>query len=169
MLIYSAAFDIISTSNELARMMGTHYTGTESEKQALDCYIKLSRATESVTQRINAHLRDHDLTVSQFGALEALYHLGPMQSGVLGDKILRSSGNMTLVIDNLVQRDLVYRQRREDDRRCIDIHLTEKGSNLVETILPGHVEGVVRSLGVLSADEQRTLATLSRKLGLAQS
>ena len=149
-------------------MMGTHYAGTESERRAWDCYIKLSRATESVTQRINAHLRDHDLTVSQFGALEALYHLGPMQSGVLGDKILRSSGNMTLVIDNLVQRDLVYRQRRQDDRRCIDIHLTERGLNLVETILPSHVEGVVRSLGVLTADEQRTLAALSRKLGLAQ-
>jgi MarR family 2-MHQ and catechol resistance regulon transcriptional repressor len=148
--------------------MGTHYAGTEEERRALDCYIKLSRAAESVTQRINAHLRDNDLTVSQFGALEALYHLGPMQSGLLGGKILKSSGNMTLVIDNLVQRGLVNRQRRQDDRRCIDIYLTEKASNLVKTILPGHVDGVVRSLSVLSADEQETLTALSRKLGLAQ-
>jgi MarR family 2-MHQ and catechol resistance regulon transcriptional repressor len=91
-----------------------------------------------------------------------------MQSGLLGGKILKSSGNMTLVIDNLVQRGLVYRQRRQDDRRCIDIYLTEKASNLVKTILPGHVDGVVRSLSVLSADEQETLTALSRKLGLAQ-
>lgn len=148
--------------------MATHYAGTEDERRALDCYIKLSRAAESVTQNINAHLREHDLTVSQFGALEALYHLGPMHSGELAEKILKSSGNMTLVIDNLVQRDLVYRQRREDDRRCVDIHLTEEGAKLIATILPAHVEGVVRSMSVLSASEQETVASLVRKLGLAQ-
>jgi MarR family 2-MHQ and catechol resistance regulon transcriptional repressor len=148
--------------------MGTHYEGTEDEKRALDSYVKLSRAAESVTQSINAHLREHDLTVSQFGALEALYHLGPMHSGELGEKILKSSGNMTLVIDNLVQRGLVYRQRREDDRRCVDIHLTERGVSLISSILPGHVEGIVRSMSVLSANEQETLASLLRQLGLAQ-
>ena len=148
--------------------MSTHYAGTEEERRALDFYIKLSRAAESVSQRINAHLRNYDLTVSQFGALEALYHLGPMQSGELGEKILKSSGNMTLVIDNLVQRELVYRQRREDDRRCVDIHLTEKGTVLITNILPNHVAGVVASLSALSAAEQATAAELLRKLGLAQ-
>lgn len=148
--------------------MGTHYAGTEDERRALDCYIKLLRAAESVTQSINAHLREHDLTVSQFGALEALYHLGPMHSGELGEKILKSSGNMTLVVDNLAQRGLVYRKRREDDRRCVDIHLTEKGKNLIATILPIHIAGVVRAMSVLSASEQETVASLLRQLGLAQ-
>ncbi len=149
--------------------MGTHYDGTEEEKLALDCFIKLFRAAESVSQRINAHLRDHDLTVSQFGALEAIYHLGPMQSGELGQKILKTSGNMTMVIDHLEKRGLVNRQRRKDDRRCIDIHLTEDGRTLIATILPAHVAGVVQSLAALSTAEQQQLAALCRTLGLAQA
>lgn len=149
--------------------MGTHFEGTAEENLALDCYIKLFRAADSVGNQINAHLRDYDLTVSQFGALEAIYHLGPMQSGELGQKILKSSGNMTMVIDHLEKRDLVTRQRREDDRRCIDVHLTQTGHDLIENILPAHVAGVVETLAPLSAEEQQQLAALCRKLGLAQS
>ena len=148
--------------------MGTHFNGTAAENLALDCYIKLSRAADSVSQRINAHLRDFELTISQFGALEAIYHLGPMQSGELGQKILKSSGNMTMVIDHLEKRGLVTRQRRKDDRRCIDIDLTQTGRDLIASILPDHVAGVANTLSPLSAEEQQQLAALCRKLGLAQ-
>lgn len=149
--------------------MGTHFNGTPAENLALDCYIKLFRAADSVSQQINAHLRDYELTTSQFGALEAIYHLGPMQSGELGQKILKTSGNMTMVIDHLEKRGLVTRQRREDDRRCIDVHLTQAGHDLIATILPAHVAGVTQTLSPLSVAEQQQLAALCRKLGLAQS
>jgi len=148
--------------------MSTHYQGTESEELALDTFIKLSRAAEATSQRINDHLRQYDLTISQFGVLEAIYHLGPLQLGQLGGKILKSSGNMTMVVDNLVKRSLVVRQRREDDRRCIEIHLTANGRTLVEAILPAHVSGVEAAFSVLTADEQLALGALCRKLGLAQ-
>ena len=84
--------------------MPTHYQGTPTETQALDAYIKLSRAAESVNQRINEHLHARGLTVSQFGVLEALYHLGPLPVGQLAGKILRSSANLTLVVDNLARQ-----------------------------------------------------------------
>ena len=148
--------------------MGTHYNGTESEKLALDTFIKLSRAAEATSQRINDHLRRYDLTTSQFGVLEALYHLGPLQTGQLGEKILKSSGNMTMVVDNLVRRALVRRQRREEDRRCVEIHLTDVGGELVESILPAHVSGVEATISILTVEEQVQLGTLCRKLGLGQ-
>jgi len=86
----------------------------------------------------------------------------------LGVKILKSSGNMTLVVDNLVNRGLVTRQRREDDRRCVDIHLTEAGTTLVQSIMQPHVAQIVQTLNILSATEQEQLAALCRTLGLAQ-
>ncbi|MFZ0546150.1 MAG: MarR family transcriptional regulator [Candidatus Promineifilaceae bacterium] len=148
--------------------MGTKYKGTKEEIMALDGYVKLSRAAESVGRAINTHLSDYDLTISQFGTLEALYHLGPLPSGELGDKILKSSGNMTFVIDNLIKRNLVYRQRREDDRRCVEIHLTEDGRSLIHKIWPNHLAGVVRAMSALTPAEQTQLATLCRTLGLNQ-
>jgi MarR family 2-MHQ and catechol resistance regulon transcriptional repressor len=89
-----------------------------------------------------------------------------MQTGEVGQKILKSSGNMTLVIDNLVKRGYVVRQRRADDRRCIDIHLTDSGRALITAIWPQHVAGVVNTFAALSAEEQGQLAALCRKVGL---
>ena len=145
--------------------MPTKHNGSDQEKLALDAYIKLSRATETISSMVNAHLQEHRLTISQFGVLESLYHLGPLQTNELGTKILKSSGNMTLVIDNLEKRALVRRERGQKDRRCIEIHLTEAGNNLIDMILPGHIAGVVDAFNVLNPEEQQVLNTLCRKLG----
>ncbi len=148
--------------------MGTHYQGTSEEKTALDVYIKLSRAAESVEARVNCYLKDHGLTWSQFGVLEALFHLGPLHQQDLAAKILKSQGNLTLVIDNLVKRGWVVRQRDTTDRRYITICLTESGHELIKNIFPAHVAQVVKVMSVLSPAEQSQLAALCRKLGLAQ-
>jgi MarR family transcriptional regulator, 2-MHQ and catechol-resistance regulon repressor len=147
--------------------MGTHYQGSSAERQALSVYIKLMRAAESVTSRINSHLRDHGLTVSQFGVMEAIYHLGPMNQSDLARKILKSSGNLTTVIDNLSREDLVERCRPPEDRRMVSVHLTPKGRKLIESIFPQHVQGVVESFSVLTDEEQTTLDTILRKVGKA--
>ncbi len=145
--------------------MATHYNGTATEKLALDVFIKLSRAAETVSHLANSHLQTHRLTISQFGVLESLHHLGPLQTNELGSKILKSSGNMTLVIDNLEKRGLVRRERGTKDRRCIEVHLTEEGESLVTSILPAHVAGIVDTMGVLDQQELQTLNELCRKLG----
>jgi len=146
--------------------MGTHYQGTIREIRALDAYIKLSRAADSISARINAHLAGINLTISQFGVLEALYHLGPLHQHELADKILKSSGNITHVIDNLQKRELVERRRDTHDRRYITVHLTQSGHDLIADFFPTHVQRVVEEFAVLSAEEQQLLAQLSKKLGL---
>jgi MarR family 2-MHQ and catechol resistance regulon transcriptional repressor len=145
--------------------MATHYEGAQTEIEALDVYIKLERAAAAVSERINRHLSDHNLTISQFGVLESIYHLGPMHQNQLGDKILKSGGNMTLVIDNLSKRGLVTRERDANDRRCVNVQLTDDGRNLIAAIFPNHVATVTHEIGVLSAEEQAQLSTLLRKLG----
>ena len=145
--------------------MPTHYKGSEKEKLALEVYIKLARAADSVSARINQHLAEVNLTVSQFGVLEALYHLGPMHQNQLAEKILKSTGNITMVVDNLVKRQLVERRRDPDDRRCITIHLTEAGQMLMQELFPRHVAVVLEEIGVLEREEQEQLAALCRKVG----
>ncbi len=148
--------------------MGTHYQGTPDEIRALDVYIKLARAADAVTQRINSHLKEDGLTVSQFGVLEALYHLGSMCQTELASKILKSTGNLTLVIDNLERDGLVERQRDGADRRFVSVYLTPTGRQLIDRIFGPHVAGVVETMNALAPAEQAELARLCRKLGLAQ-
>lgn len=146
--------------------MPTHYAGQPEEVRALNTYIKLSRAADTVGARINGALQDYGLTVSQFGVMEALHHLGTLQAGVLAGKILRSGANMTTVLDNLERRGFVVRKRKAEDRRCIDVELTDAGRSLVVSILPEHVVRVHTALSMLTPDEQDQLAALCKKVGL---
>jgi MarR family 2-MHQ and catechol resistance regulon transcriptional repressor len=148
--------------------MPTHYRGTAQERAALDAYIKLMRAADSVTARLDPLMRAADLTVGQFGALEALLHRGPLCQRDLGRKLLRSGGNITVVVGNLARRGLVRRHRGPQDRRFVTVTLTDKGRRLIGGIFPRHVRHVVRELGALSPPEQAELGRLCRQLGLAR-
>jgi MarR family transcriptional regulator, 2-MHQ and catechol-resistance regulon repressor len=148
--------------------MSTKYQGNEKEVRALDAYIKLVRATEAVTARTSHNYVAAGLTVSQFGVLEALLHGGSLCQKDLARKILKSTGNITMVIDNLEKRQLVQRERGAEDRRFISVHLTAAGRQLIESIFPQQVAGIVGEMEVLSAAEQEELARLCRKLGLKE-
>lgn len=145
--------------------MGTHYEGTEQERAALDAFIKLMRASQSVGACLDEHLHEWGLTTSQFGVLEAVYHLGPMHQKEIGEKLLKSGGNITVVVNNLEEHGLVDRQRMESDRRYVSIHLTDKGRELISELMPEHVSRIVELFSVLSTEEQRQLGDLLRKLG----
>lgn len=145
--------------------MGTHYQGTPAEVQALDTYVKLVRATNSVTTRVHRHLADEGLSLSQFGVLEALLHLGPLMQRQLSEKLLKSGGNMTMVVDNLEKRGLVRRDRQADDRRCMKVCLTEPGHQLISQIFPAHVAAITEEMSILNELEQSELGRLCRRLG----
>ncbi len=148
--------------------VGTHYDGAPEEELALDAFIKLMRAAQSVEAKVNGHLDQWGLTSTQFGVMEAVYHLGPMHQTQLGDKLLKSGGNITVVVNNLEERGLVRRERMESDRRYVSIHLTDEGRELIEDVMPQHVDTIVERFSALDADDQRTLAQLCRRLGLTQ-
>ena len=148
--------------------MRNRYQGNKTEIRALKTYVKLMRAAESVTARIHRHLSSTGLTISQFAVLEALYQLGPLSQREIGKKILRSSGNITMVIDNLEKNGLVQRKRSETDRRFYIVHLTDKGYHLINKIFPPHAAMIAEDLGVLTAKEQEDLGRLCKKLGLSE-
>lgn len=146
--------------------MGTHYEGSEREQRTLDAFIKLMRASESISNRLNRHLSEVDLTVSQFGVLEALLHLGPLNQKALGEKLLKSGGNITLVIDNLEKSGWVERQQDPQDRRSMLIHLTPEGKDFISSYFPKHLDRIIEEFEVLTDDELEELGRICKKLGL---
>lgn len=146
--------------------MPTKYRGTEDERRALDAYIKLQRAAETVVTRATAHLAAHNLTTSQFGILEALYHLGTLSQRELAQKLLKSTGNISTVLKNLEKRGLIERERNPNDSRYMQVRISEAGRALIASFFPQHVAGIVAEMSVLTPDEQDELARLCRKLGL---
>jgi len=148
--------------------VGTHYDGRPADVRALDAYIKLTSAMSSVDARLAPGLAGVGLTPTQLGILEALLHLGPLGQRTLGAKLLSSGGNITTVVDNLERRGLVRRERRDDDRRHVTVHLTPEGRRLIAKVFPGHVRAIVAAFSALTVAEQETLGRLAKKLGLSQ-
>jgi MarR family 2-MHQ and catechol resistance regulon transcriptional repressor len=145
--------------------MGTHYHGTSREVLALDGFIKLMRATDSISAHLARHTEAAGLTPGQFGVLEALLHLGPMSQRDLGAKLLRSGSNVTMVLGNLERRRLVRRTRRTDDRRAIEVALTADGRRLIADLFPKHARRITRLFGALSSRDQKRLGALCKTLG----
>jgi MarR family 2-MHQ and catechol resistance regulon transcriptional repressor len=128
-------------------------------------YIKLMRVSDTLTSKTSRFLKDSGLTGTQFGVMETLMHLGPLQQRIISEKLLKSDGNITLVIDNLERQQLIRREVNPEDRRCIKVHLTDKGHTLIAGIFPAFAAYVAESMSVLPAEEQRQLGELCRQLG----
>jgi len=144
------------------------HRGSDQERRALDAYVKLSRALATVDARIHRPLAHDGLTASRFGALEALYHLGPLNQRELGRKILKSSGNVTVVVDHLERDGLVVRERDPHDRRHVVVSLTVAGRERIEAAYPAHVRRIVDAFAALEPDQVERLADLAKRLGTGQ-
>ncbi|MEQ9090556.1 MAG: MarR family transcriptional regulator [Balneola sp.] len=148
--------------------MPTHFDGTKEQKNTLNTFIKLMRATESLNQRLCRHLSEANLTISQFGVLEALLHLGPQNQKELGQKLLKSGGNITLVIDNLEKSGFVSRKKDQKDRRALIVELTAQGKSFIEDFFPKHLDKISEEFSVLDDKEKEELARLCKKIGMKE-
>ncbi|HVZ65891.1 MAG TPA: MarR family transcriptional regulator [Lacunisphaera sp.] len=145
--------------------MGTRYRGSLEEINALNAFIKLARAAESVSARVHSVLPEA-LTVTQFGVLEALHHIGPLCQSELAEKLLKSGGNLTLVVDNLEKAGYVLRERDPADRRFVVVKLTEKGQSFIAALFPKVVANVTKEMSVLSSTELSDFGRLCKKIGV---
>ncbi|MBL9214364.1 MAG: MarR family transcriptional regulator [Opitutaceae bacterium] len=145
--------------------MGTRHRGPIEEINALNAFIKLQRAAESVSARVHGALPS-GLTVTQFGVLETLHHVGPLCQSELADKLLKSGGNLTLVVDNLEKAGYVLRERDPADRRFVVVKLTPRGEAFITSLFPKIVTNVTREMSVLSSTELADFGRLCKKIGL---
>lgn len=146
--------------------MPTKFKGTRAETMALNTFIKLMRGADSLNSRLMPVIEQHGLTFSQFGVLEALYHVGPLCHTELAQKILRSGGNLTLVASNLERNGWVRRVPSPEDKRVRRLTLTPKGKSLIERAFRDHVANLVQQMSALTPAEQEELGRLAKKLGI---
>ncbi|PHV69751.1 MarR family transcriptional regulator [Sporanaerobium hydrogeniformans] len=135
-----------------------------SENQlALSTLVVFTRAERVIHKKEFETIKKSGLTPAQFGVLEALYNKGDLRIYELIEKILTTSGNITVVIKNLEKDGLVKRNLDTNDKRSCIISLTEKGKKVIENILPGHIENIRHIFDTLTDEEKITLKTILKK------
>ena len=145
--------------------MPKRFKGTPAQERALSAYVKLERAAGAAFAYARIGLEEEGLTLSQFAVLEALFHVGPQCLGDLARRILTSSGNLTLVINNLKKRGLVKKEQQGKDKRFVLACITPAGEKLIAKIFPEHARRITEIMARLKPDEQMQLGDLCRKLG----
>src|ERR1700738_950594 len=76
------------------------------------------------------------------------------------------SGALTRVIDQLAERGLLERVRRDRDRRKVELQLTPAGRETIESLIPLVVEKLNLALDDFSGDEVHELQRLLVKLNI---
>ena len=155
------------TTPRAAKRAPAPASSDRKQETALKLWVVLARSFDAVSRTVDEDVAQHDLTGTEFGILEVLYHKGPMLLGEVQRKILVTSGGITYLVDRLVAKGLVKREQCAEDRRARYAVLTPAGQALIKRIFPGHAARIEEAMAGLTASEQREAIVLLRKLGLA--
>ena len=131
--------------------------------------IVLARCWRAVSQVAEDSLREAGMCLTDFVALEALLHKGPLTITEVQDKVLLASGSMTAAVDRLEKKGFIRRKPAREDRRAKLLELTPKGKLTVKRVFDHHAAVLEATMKVLNNTEKSELHALLKKLGLFAS
>lgn len=107
-----------------------------------------------------------NITQVQFEVLYWLYTSkdNTTKMSSLGDKLEMAKSGITILADRMELAGLVKRRPDSEDRRIINIVLTEKGSNIMKEIFPSNEVFRVSPSGFMEREEKEMLNKLIVKL-----
>ena len=129
-------------------------------------WIVLARCHRALGRIAERSIEETALCLTDFAALEALLHKGPLTITEIQDKVLLASGSMTAAVDRLEKKGLIRRGASATDRRTKVLHLTPEGRRVTETAFRRHAAELESAIAALNAGEKRELYALLKKLGL---
>jgi MarR family transcriptional regulator, 2-MHQ and catechol-resistance regulon repressor len=106
------------------------------------------------------------LCLTDFAALEALLHKGPLTITQMQEKVRLASGSMTAAVDRLEKLGLVVRKSTPSDRRARVLELTVKGKRLATSSFEKHAKDLEALMSAMSEKEMERLHESLKKLGL---
>jgi DNA-binding MarR family transcriptional regulator len=151
---------------EKLKVVATQADPSEQGRYVLDeqggflMRVAMQRHTSIFTSRMI-----EGLTQTQFAALAKLYEVGPCSQNHLGRLIYLDAATIKGVVDRLHLRGLVTALNDPKDRRRRAVSLTDRGRQVTETAMRVAAEITAATLAPLTADEQRQISKLLRKLG----
>ncbi|MEM7096277.1 MAG: MarR family transcriptional regulator [Actinomycetota bacterium] len=140
-------------------------SGEPFDFEAAQAIQNIYRAASAVRVRAERELlNDCNLTWGGFTMLWVLWVWGTMDSSSLAAECGVAKGTMTGMVTTLEKRGLVERTRDNDDRRRVEVALTDEGSALIAELYPRFNALEVGLVAGLDADDQQALAALLRRI-----
>jgi MarR family transcriptional regulator, 2-MHQ and catechol-resistance regulon repressor len=137
-----------------------------SRIEAPRLWLVLARCHRALNQLAERSIEEAGLCLTDFAALEALLHKGPLTITEIHSKVPLALGSMTAAVDRLEKKGLIIRTAARDDRRAKVLKLTPEGRRVVEAAFIRHAAELESAMVVLNASEKRQLHGMLKKLGL---
>ena len=116
----------------------------------------LPRLVGAQHRRLARELAEYGLTFPQFVALTVLEPCTQgCRMGPLAAAALQSAAAMTGIVDRLLDRGLVERERHSEDRRAVVVRLTEEGAGLLAQVKETRLQEGRALLAALSPEDRR--------------
>jgi len=93
------------------------------------------------------------LSLVHLNVLMTLEAEGPLPMGALAEAMDVSQASVTGIVDRMEQRDLVERQRGDEDRRVVRVALTDEGRRLISVLAAQRRDHMAQLLDDLSNEE----------------
>jgi DNA-binding MarR family transcriptional regulator len=139
--------------------------GIYSMKRSVGYLMRMS--VNRVLPQMEALFEDQELTFSQWTTLVALHDGRITTAGDLAHNICHDGGSLTRLIDQMVKRGLVTRERSQSDRRSVKLAITARGRDLVEALAPRVMDFWNQTLSDFTHAEIDTLIALLTRLVIA--
>lgn len=123
-------------------------------------WFRFIRLNRRVTAAVGSELRALGLSIPQFDVLSTLTEREGLTQQELAGRLYVTKGNVSGLIDRLVEAGLVERHATLGDRRSHALHLTAAGSDLARKGLKVQTAYVGRTLGRLDPGAVRELERL---------
>ncbi|MCH2082995.1 MAG: MarR family transcriptional regulator [Saprospiraceae bacterium] len=107
-------------------------------------YFKLLETANWIDQQVKSCLHQFDITHPQYNVLRILRGSIPMplSSTDIKDRMIVISPDMTRLLDRLIKKELIDKRICPDNRRKVEVIISEKGIELLEDIQPIIMEKV---------------------------
>lgn len=128
---------------------------------------RFDRATFTLMRILGAqilHTSDLPITKTQFYMLSFIHQHSPCKTSFLADKLEVNNSAITVMLDRLEDQRLIHRHRNDNDRRVIQIELTDTGIEILQQGLTVRKNILERYFSQLSEIEVTTLITTLEKL-----
>ena len=140
-------------------------TTPERDSTGVHVWLVFMKAFQALIPHAAESIKRTELGDSDFRVLEALLHKGPLPVNTIGPKVWLTPGSISVAVDRLVEKGLVSRKDRAEDRRVREVELTPKGRALITRGFREHAAAMEDVAGILSKTERLTLLRLLKKLG----
>lgn len=127
---------------------------------------RLRRTAALIADEVAYQLGRYDLSEGRFAVLMMLYHHpdGELQPGVMADRLAVTRANISGLLDGLERDGLIVRTSHPDDRRRVEVRVTDKAVDLLDRVVPGHFGVLTDLMAGLDAEERGVLIRLLDKI-----